>query len=107
MKKTKVVPLRIPECLDEAASMRAEFEHTDKATALRQWLHEGAEKYVMQILAEGRITKSRAAELLGLSIYDMYPLVERYGLELGPTDEQLRQSHATAEKLRLALKARP
>jgi rRNA-processing protein FCF1 len=107
MKKTKVVPLRIPESLDEVASLRAEFEHTDKATALRQWLHEGAEKYVMKMLGEARISKGRAVELLGISIYDIYPLVEKYGLELGPSDEQLRQSQVTAERLKLALKTRP
>lgn len=99
MNKTKVVPLRIPENLDELASLSAREEHTDKATALRQWLHQGAALYVLKLVSEGRISKGRGTELLEMSIYDMYNLAETYGLELGPTDEQLRTSLELAKNL--------
>jgi uncharacterized protein YutE (UPF0331/DUF86 family) len=61
MKRTKVVPLRIPENLDELAALSAQEQHTDKATALRQWLHRGAAEYVLKLVAEGRISMGRAA----------------------------------------------
>jgi len=40
--KSKVVPLRIPENLDELAALSALEQHSDKATALRQWRYRGA-----------------------------------------------------------------
>lgn len=105
MKKNKVVPLRIPEHLDALASLRAELDHTDKATALRQWLYDGAESYVMRLLGEGRITRSRAVELLGITVYDIYELAERHHVELGPTDEQLARSNMHRAELVAAIKA--
>ena len=99
MRKNKVVPLRIPEHLDDLAALSAQEEHTDKATALRQWLHEGAAHYALRLVAEGRISMSRAAEMLDVAVYDLYRLAERHGVELGATDEQRRQSRALASRL--------
>lgn len=99
MSKTKVVPLRIPEHLDELAALSAQVEHTDKATALRQWLHKGAALYVLKLVEDGRISRTRAAELLEVSIYDIYNLAETYGVELGPTDEQARKSREHVKRL--------
>jgi len=99
MKKTKVVPLRIPENLDELAALSAQEQHTDKATALRQWIHQGAAHYLLRLVAEGRVSLSRAAELLELTIYDLYHLAETHGIELGASDEQRQRSRALATKL--------
>jgi len=99
MKKNKVVPLRIPEHLDELASLSAQEQHTDKATALRQWLHQGAAHYAVKLVAEGRVSAARAAELLELTVYDLYHLAGAYGVELGASDEQRQQSRALAAKL--------
>jgi hypothetical protein len=97
--KSKVVPLRIPENLDELASLSAREEHTDKATALRQWLHRGAAQYVLKLVSEGRVSVGRAAELLDLTVYDIYRMAETEGVELGATEQQRRRSQASAEKL--------
>ncbi len=101
MKKSKVVPLRIPDDLDELASLSAREEHTDKATALRQWLHQGAAHYVLKLVAEGRISLNHGAELLGASVYDLYSLAESHGVESGATDEQRQKSRKLASKLSL------
>lgn len=97
--KSKVVPLRIPENLDDLAALNAQEQHTDKATALRQWLHRGAMQYVLKLVAEGRITLGRAAELLDLTVYDLQHQAEIQGIELGATEEQRRRSRALARKL--------
>ncbi len=97
--KSKVVPLRIPEHLDELAALSAQEQHTDKATALRQWLHRGAAQYVLRLVAEGRISIGRAAELLDLTVYDLHYMAETQGIELGATDEQRRQARALVGKL--------
>ena len=107
MKKTKVVPLRIPENLNEIATLKAEQEHMDKATALRQWLHDGAEKYVMQALADGRISKGRAVELVEITYYDIYPLEAKYGIIPGPSDQQLQLANQHAKNLKLGQTAKP
>src|SRR5712691_7088534 len=99
MKRTKVVPLRIPEHLDELAALSAQAHHTDKATALRQWIHQGAAHYVIELVAEGRVSLGRAAELLDLTVYDLYRLAATHGIELGASDEQRQQSRALAAKL--------
>ena len=93
------MPLRIPDDLDELASLSAREEHTDKATALRQWLHQGAAHYVLELVAEGRISLNHGAELLGASVYDLYSLAESHGVELGATDEQRQKSRQLAAKL--------
>lgn len=82
------MPLRIPENLDELAALSAQTLHIDKASALRQWLHEGASHYVLQLVDEGRMSIGRAAELLDLTVYELYRLAEAYGIELGATNEQ-------------------
>jgi hypothetical protein len=97
--KSKVVSLRIPENLDELAALYGQDQHTDKATALRQWLHQGAAHYVLNLVSEGRVSIGRAAELLDLSIYDLHYLAETHGIELGATDEQRQRSRALAERL--------
>lgn len=97
--KSKVVPLRIPENLDELAVLCGQEQHTDKATALRQWLHQGAAHYVLNLVSEGRVSIGRAAELLDLSIYDLHHLAQTHGIELGATDEQHQRSRALAAKL--------
>ena len=97
--KSKVVPLRIPENLDELAALTAQEEHTDKATALRQWLHRGATQYVLKLVGEGRISMGRAAELLNLTVYDLVHQAEIQGIELGATKEQRSRSRALASKL--------
>ena len=90
--KSKVVPLRIPETLLELVELQRSEQRTDKATTLRQWLYKGAEEYVLQLVGEGRLTVSRAAELLEMSVYDVFRLAEAKGLVLGATEKQYQQS---------------
>jgi hypothetical protein len=93
-------PLRIPEGILQLAELRSQEERTDKTTALRQWLYAAAEEYAFQRLAEGRLTVSRMAELLDMSVYDVQQKAQARGLELGATAEHYRQARATARHLR-------
>ncbi len=105
--KNKVVPLRIPEMLDVIAQLSAEEEHTDKATALRQWLYEGAEHYVVRLVSEGRLSIGKATELLNKSYPDIYLLAQKHGLELGPTAESARLSSEYMHRLIESGKLKP
>jgi hypothetical protein len=96
---TKVVPLRFPEHLDDLAASSAQEEHTDKATALRRWLHIGATQFVLGLVGEGRISASRGAELLQVSVFDLYREAAKLGIELGATDQQRAEGWQQAQKL--------
>ncbi|GEM_PF-438108 len=97
--KTKVIPLRIPEKLESLATACSLEQHSDRATTLRQWLYKGAELYAVRLVAEGRITASYAAELLDLSIYDIYRIAQDNRIELGASPEQREMSRETARRL--------
>lgn len=97
--KTKVVPLRIPENVDELAALSAKEQHNDKAAVLRQWIHHGAEAYVVRLVAEGRISVGRAAEILNESVYDIYRIAEANRIELGATEEQSQRALELARQI--------
>ena len=96
---TKAYPLRIPEDILALSRLRAQEEHLDQSTALRQFLHVGAEEYVLGLVAEGRISIGKAAELLKRTIYDVQHIAQKHGIQLGATPEQARKSRETAKKL--------
>jgi len=102
---TKPYPLRIPDGLLALAEMKSKADRTDKATALRQLLYSGAEDYVLQLVAEGRLSAGRAAELLELSAYDLQRLAQERGIELGATADQYDQARDVAEALARAEEA--
>jgi len=96
---TKAYPLRIPEEIVLLSRLRAQEEHLDQATALRQFLHIGAEEYVLNLVAEGRISTGKAAELLNTTIYDVQRLAQKHGIQIGATREQAKKSRETARKI--------
>lgn len=96
---TKPYALRLPKGLLELVELKSKADRTDKATALRQLLYAGAEEYVLELVAEGRLTIGRAAELLEMSIYDMQRLAREHGIELGATADQYQKTRETARRL--------
>ena len=90
--KNKTLPLRLSESLIELADMCSREQRTDRSTTLRQWLYQGAEEYALKQVAAGRLSVGRAAELLDLSIYDLYDKARERGMEIGSTPEQFRES---------------
>lgn len=92
-------PLRIPDNLIELAEAKAREDRADRATVLRQLMYTGAEEYVAGLLAEGRISVSKAAELLDCSVYRVRLLIRERGLETGPTSEEHARALETAKNL--------
>lgn len=56
-------------------------------------------KYVLDLVESGRIAIGKAAELLNLTIQDIYRLAEKHGIQLGATIEQQKKSTETMKKL--------
>lgn len=96
---TIAYPLRIPAELVEVARLRASEEYVDQSTSLRQMLRMGAEDYVLELLAKGRVSIGRAAELLATSVYDVMRLAREKNVELGAAMPQEAAAAKTAEKL--------
>lgn len=95
-KAKRPYPLRIPEGLMDLAEAKSRAERTDRSTALRQLLYAGAEGYVVELLDEGRISASRAAEVLGVSVHRVHELVEKHRIQAGAGVEDYRRSRETA-----------
>jgi hypothetical protein len=81
------------------ASLAAQDGRTDKVTVLRQWLYHGAEHYAVQMASDGRISLSRAAKVLDVSMFDLFRVAESYKIELGATAEQSRAAWDLVAKL--------
>jgi hypothetical protein len=90
--KTTPYPLRLPKHLLDLADLRAQEERIDRVAALRQLLYTGAEDYVLELLSHGRISLSKAAELLDVSTLAVIEKARTRGLELGADTEAYRKA---------------
>lgn len=97
--KTKAYPLRISEEIVTISKLRAQEEHVDQSTALRQFMYVGAEEYLLELVEKGRLSIGKSAELLGVSIYDMHQLARKHGVSLGPTLHQAEESRKRVKTL--------
>ncbi len=79
--------------------MRAEEEHLDLSTALRQFLHVGAEEYILELIVQGRITIGKASELMNKTVYDVQRIAQKHGVKIGATAEQIHKSRNTAKQV--------
>lgn len=98
-KATRPYPLRIPENLMQLAEAKGRRDRTDRATALRQFLYAGAEDYALALLAEGRMSAGRAAEILDTSVHRVHELAAARGVEIGGALEDHRRARETAREL--------
>jgi len=96
---SKPYPLRIPENLVTLARLCSSEEHVNQSTALKQLLYTGAENYTLELLRKGRISISRAAELLDRTIYDIHRLAKEKNIELGTTEAYYKKSKEITKNL--------
>ena len=92
--KTTPYPVRIPKHLLDLADLRAAEEQIDRSTALRQLLHAGAVTYVLDVLAKGRISLSKAAELLDATPLAIVEKAREHGVLLGAHVDAYRTAAA-------------
>jgi len=86
--KTMPYPVRLPSHLLELADIRAATERVDRSTALRQLLYAGAVAYVLDLVHTGRISLSKAGELLNCGTLDVLQKARERGMALGATAAQ-------------------
>ena len=105
--KTTPYPVRIPKHLLELADLRAAEEQIDRSTALRQLLHAGAVTHVLDLLAKGRISLSKAAELLDTIPLAVVEKAREHGVEVGAHVDAYRAASYRAGKSRPPSTTRP
>ena len=92
-------PLQIPKNVMTLVNLRTEEEHVDESTALMQLLFMGLQDYVVELHKKGRISLSRAADMLGVSTFDIIAIARERGIQIGATEEQQKKSRETAASL--------
>lgn len=93
------VELSVPENMKYVVQLLAKEESLDEKTALRRLAYEGMKGYVLSLYAKGRISLSKAAELLDLSVHDVLRLAKQHGLETGSSLEQGERSRGYCGEL--------
>ena len=91
--------MRIPESWKDVIEAYAKEKNVDERTALRLLAYEGVRRYVLKLYADGEISLSKAAEILGVSVHDVMKLAVDYKVRVGPSGEQVRVGEKWAEKL--------
>ncbi len=92
-------PLQIPKNVMTLVNLRTEEEHVDESTALMQLLFMGAQDYVIELYKQGRISLGRAADLLGVSTFDVIAIARERGIRIGAAEEHQEKSRETAAAL--------
>ncbi len=92
-------PLQIPKNVMTLVNLRTEEEHVDESTALMQLLFRGAQDYVIELYKQGRISVGRAADMLGVSTFDVIAIARERGIRIGAAEEQQEKSRETAASL--------
>ena len=102
--RNKAVTIRLPHDLLELIELYSKEQRIDLSSAIRQWLYLAAEAYALKLVEEGRISGGRAAEILNLSLFDIYRMAEAKGMRLGADEEQQQRSREYAARVRLTPK---
>jgi len=99
--RSKAVTIRVPQDLLELIDLYRKEQHIDMSAAMRQWLYRVAEEFALKLVEEGRLSGGRAAEILNVSLLDIYRMAESKGLRLGADEEQQRRFRQYAARVRL------
>ena len=92
------VTIDVPKNIDRILDMRSHEEHIDKISVLKQILWEGVESYLVNQYSSGKISKDKLAELLGLDIYDVNNVLEKYHVKSSISYERFKRGIGTAEE---------
>ena len=93
--KLKQLNLRVPETIVQGLDEIASKEQIDRTTLARKMLAEAIQRWkqddAIAACQRGEITKARAAELAGMSVYDVINEVRRRGAPPSYTLDELSQ----------------
>lgn len=94
-KATRQLNIRVPDSLIEELERVAAEEQADRASVVRRLLAEGLQRWnleqALEMYKRGQITKERAAEIAGVSIYDIMDELRQRGAVTQYALEELRE----------------
>lgn len=91
--------IEIPKEIEGGLKLREKREHIDEKTAARELLYKWIEDCTLDLYGRGTISLSRAAEILGKSVYDILREARKRGYRTGATKRQASKSKKTTERL--------
>ncbi len=93
-----VYPMKIKEEIMPIIELKSKEERTNKAIVLKQLLYKGIEDYILSLIAKGRLTVGKAAEIMDVSIYNIHEMAKAKGIKLSASIEQRHKSKENIEK---------
>lgn len=83
----QVITARVPDEVFKEIKEMEEAEHIDRAEAARRLLSIGIKEVkrrnALELLREHRITYRKAAEMMGVTMYELLDLMEKEGIDIG------------------------
>lgn len=103
MTRLTTVAARVPPKLERIIIEVAEIEGIDRSTALRKLVERGAQAWrrerALDLLKKGEVTLWKAAEVAGVSLWEMVDLVEGAGVQwIRYTPEDIAREFEAAKK---------
>jgi len=88
--KSAVVTVRLsPTDLERIEAVRS-IEKVDRTTLLRDFIEDGLRRRVVDIYRDGKLTASRSAEILGVSLREFLEMLEREGIPVDWDSETVK-----------------
>jgi len=83
----RVITTRVPDVIFDSITELEESENIDRAEATRKLLFIGIKEIKMEkaikLLKAYKITYRKAAEMMGVAIYELLDIMEKEGIEVG------------------------
>ena len=101
---SKPLGARVPEEIEQHLAEFMKLEGVDKSTAVRKILERGILEWrkerALELLSRGKITFARAAELAGISLWEMSELVRERRVEwVHLTPQEIEREFKLAKKM--------
>lgn len=88
--KSAVVTVRLsPPDLERIEAVRF-IEKVNRTTLLRDFIKDGLRRRVVDIYRDGKLTASRSAEILGVSLREFLEMLEREGIPVNWDSESVK-----------------
>ena len=78
-----------PPDLERIEAVRS-IEKVDRTTLLRDFIEDGLRRRVVDIYRDGKLTASRSAEILGVSLREFLEMLEREGIPVNWDSETVK-----------------
>jgi len=91
--------INVPKDVEQIIKIHAEEEHLGEEESAEALLREGVEEYTLHLIANGRISLTKATEALGTSPQHLIEEAEKYNIPLGPSAESYQQGKTQLNQL--------